>query len=114
MVRPHKPVRSVMFLYEKYVGKKAMVTVLDRVANQNRNDNGLVGIEFPGDIHDARTYYGVEQVLVTAVGGCGSGWVSADNARVVDEWPNETNPVDAEFESDEPPGVDPGGAEESA
>ena len=96
-----------MYLYEKYVGKKAMITVLDRVANQSRNDNGMVGIEVPADIHDARTYYGHEQVLVSGIGGCGSGWINADNVRVVDEWPNEKNPVDVEFEPDEPPGVDP-------
>lgn len=82
--------RSVAQMYEKYVGKKAMLVVLDQLEKEGRENSGSMGVEIPIKIVDANIAYGRERLLVEPHSGVGTAWIEAnDKVRIVDEWPHE-------------------------
>ena len=100
--------RSAIQLIAKYRGKKAMVRVFHHARNQRRPGDKppyerATGIEVPVIIHDAKTAYGREMVLVQSPGGTGSAWIGIGCVRLVKEWPNGS------IESDDKSGPGAGG-----
>lgn len=101
---------TIANLYHQYVGKKAMMNVLES-PEMNRNGTMIkanLGVQIPVRIVDARVNYGKEHCLVRPVRGVGSAWVWADRLRIVRDWPEEDSfenargPHDAPAETETP------------
>jgi len=84
---------TIAQLYQRYVGKPALLTVLDYAPQEAtearpRATDGSTGIQIPVWICDARLQYGSDAVLVQPVFGAGSTWVKAgDRLLVMEKWP---------------------------
>ena len=97
---------TALYLFRKYINKKAMVRVLYMVntASEQKRKYGYrkgptyvkrEGLMIPVRIHNARVIWGKLSVLVTPYRGTGTLWVTVtdkSNIRVVDDWPEEGGP----------------------
>ncbi len=104
-------------VYRDFVGRKALLTVLDypavtrKVKGKDGDSEEIItqaslGVQIPVTITDARMAYGNTHVLISPLRGRGSTWVLvSDKLQVLDEdedWPTE-EVVDVEAsEVDEP------------
>lgn len=103
MARAKKKKGDIPTLYARYVGRKALMTVLSRPRCYDADDETLetlsdsVGIRAPVMIVAARFVYGHAQVLVTPHRGEGSMWVGINDKLVVlddgEDWPMEGEPT---------------------
>lgn len=91
---------SVVQLYHKYIGKKALLTVCSRPETSRMKDGHqqtiktALGIEIPVIILNARESWGREHVLVRPIRGIGTVWAEVTRIRTVDDWPIEEDRPD--------------------
>ncbi len=91
--------RTSAQLFHQYVGKKAMVTVLDapHTTRKSRTQNGKVhdvqaklGVRIPCIIVDTKVVWSHELALIRPEYGEGSEWVKiTGKVTVVERWPHE-------------------------
>ena len=98
-------VRSIATLYIEFVGKKALLTVLD-YPEYTKKQNGQkaivyagIGVRVPIRIVNARLRWGREDVLIRPLRGKGSTWIEVSNKLTVldddEDWPDEVRCAEA-------------------
>lgn len=93
-----KAPQSIMQVHGKYIGRKAMITVLDYKEVRRKQADGewitvpaTPGIQVPVRIVDVRFIYGRADALVVPFRGRGSTWVRLDGLEVIQQgstWPD--------------------------
>lgn len=93
-----KPPHSVMQVHGKYIGRKALVTVLDYKMVRRRQADGTItavpaslGIQIPVRVVDLRFIYGRADALIVPFRGRSSTWVRLDGLEFLPQgttWPD--------------------------
>ena len=102
--------KTVAELYNKFIGKKGLLTVRQVPVYNPDKPEGL-GLTIPVFITDARGLFGRHDVHVQARNGTGSVWVDSKCVTIVEEWPLATTEITTTPRPAEPPSIDISGTD---